>query len=189
VKLYLGKESNNELVLRDFAELPVLFVVYNDKIQLDNYLENLFFVNQEIQSSLVWSVIRIQSRYQIRNLSGDNEFSHLKELEKCVDKHIRASKEHLNTLLIIDDLFNLKLFNNKKDTNFLIKLLEQGQQHHIYLLIGTSGIFRGLLNSLVDFSNSKLCKNILGSFSELVINEDNLLFFRESGHGSFARYF
>jgi hypothetical protein len=191
LKLYLGKTSNDEPVLRDFADLPIVFLVYNEVSQLEKYLKNLSLANDSVSASPHWNTYRVISRYRIEDLAGNSEFDHFKDLKKRLTHHIRFATKNSGskTLLIIDDLFNLKLFTNKADTNFLLKLLEMGEQHFIYLLIGTSGIFRGLLKSLVSFSNAQLKHNISDSFSELVINEEELVFFREKGTGTFMRYF
>jgi hypothetical protein len=181
------------MVLRDFTDLPVVFLVYTNEMQKGKYIRKLLWVDAHFKETPAWNIIWIKSRYEIIELRCDRKFNHFIELEEYLNNNIRKSAKldsgALNTLLMIDDLFNLKLFYKKNDANFFLKLLEKAGEHHIFLLIGTSSLYRGLLNSFMGIANVRSLPDLNSGFSELVINEDDLFFFREKGSGTFIRYF
>lgn len=171
--------------------LPALFVVYNQESHWEKYLQAL---TQSYLPSLVPEdqVVRVISRYRIENVQGAN-FNHWLELEKYLSGIFsrKASQPTSRFLIIIDELFELKITQHKRSARLFSKLLLQGADYGIFLIIGTSGMYKGLLGQLQGWLDNKPVHNssaMLG-FAELIINDDDLYFFREAGSIEFTRFF
>ncbi|MBZ5857609.1 hypothetical protein [Flavihumibacter profundi] len=189
--IYLGRTSDNTTVTRPCAGLPVLFVVYNNESQWHKYLEEF---TQHYASALLPQdrVLRVISRYRLENIQGTN-FTHWLELEQYLTDLFtrKASRPASHFLIIIDELFQLKITQHKKSARLFSKLLMQGADYGIFLIIGTSGMYKGLLSQLQGWLDNKPARNggTMLSFAELIINDDDLYFFREAGDINFVRFF
>ena len=89
---------------------------------------------------------------------------------------------------MIDDIWQLVPKLNKRSSSLLKELLLIGASQHIYLLIGSSLPYRNLLVPLMK-------PNILkgGPFNELgaemIINTDDLIFYRQKNLLEFENYY
>lgn len=107
-------------------------MVYSYRKQWDRYLEHFFMVNEPDPNGCQWTVLRILSRYRIINLSGEMKFSHFNEVEKyltqVMQKDMKSDVGDSKTLVLIDDVFHLKLFNSKKAAKLFLILLEKKEK-------------------------------------------------------------
>jgi hypothetical protein len=93
-------------------------------------------------------------------------------------------------LVFIDDIFEVIMSTKKKTALAFIELLIGAAAVDMFFLLGSSGIYRNLLEQLINVSPS-LKKKLNSSIpeqnisqplgAELVMNPDGLLFFRERG--------
>lgn len=190
LNIYLGRTSDNEIVTRPCAGLPVLFVVYNQESQWQKYLQELRQCNaasfqQQDQ------VLRVVSRYRLENIQGA-DVNHWRELEKYLTARFSSkASQPYRLLIIIDELFQLKITQQIRSARLFSKLLQQGADYGIFLIIGTSGMYKGLLGQLQGWldNNPARVSGTMLSFAELIINDDDLYFFRDAGDISFVRFF
>ena len=91
-------------------------------------------------------------------------------------------------LVFIDDIWQLVPRLNKRNSSILKALLLDGAAQHIYLVVGSSLPYRNLLVQLMQPNISKTGPlNEIGA--EMIINADNLIFFRERNRLEFENYY
>ena len=100
-------------------------------------------------------------------------------------------------VVLMDDIFEVLRSHNLKTTNAFIQLLRKGSLVKIYFIIGSSGIYRNLLQQIINDvpgnakTNNKnvAIKGTHGLGAELVINFDGLIFYKETGEASYRKYY
>ena len=100
-------------------------------------------------------------------------------------------------VVLIDDIFEVLRSHNRKTINAFITLVRKGAMVKIFFIIGSSGIYRKLLQQIINdvTGNSKTNnKNVAtkeghGLGAELVINFDGLIFYKETGEGSYRKFY
>lgn len=101
-------------------------------------------------------------------------------------------------LVFIDDIFEVIMSPHKKTALTFIELLMVAGAGDMYFIMGSSGIYRNLLDQLINVTPSlkkKLSKSLqeqnigqpLGA--ELVMNSDELIFFRERNEKVYGRLY
>ena len=77
---------------------------------------------------------------------------------------------------------------NKTNSNWLKTILKEGAEWHIYIAIGSNFPYRNLLLQLMQPGSKKNSPvNELGA--EIIINPDQLLFFREMNELAFEIFY
>lgn len=190
MQLFLGRSSTNLAILQPVQELPVLFIVYNEESQWQQYLQELMSANPSMY--LDHLVLRVRSRASIES-SGAQQFSSWTELSNWMQARIKdkTDTDQQPTLLLIDELFRLEITRTKTAAIRFAGLLHSAARANIFLVIGTVHLYKGLLNQWFAW----LEKEGRGhprraiDYPELVINEDDLYFFRRPGEMEYERRF
>ena len=214
IPLVIGRQSSGEDHIINLAELPHLFISYSQDVQLpdifSSFITSILQGKNPVQFSLSLSsrlathveplvpaenlLIKFTHKaYEAGEINTIDEYIKVLMLEmktrKLLSNKLAASAgRHLPLLVFIDDIFEIIMSSQKKTTLSFIEMLITGAQQHLYFIMGSSGIYRNLLNQIIIVNPSlqeKLKKNIqpysvnqpLGA--ELVMNPDGLLFFRE----------
>ena len=144
------------------------------------------------------------------------EFNHSKEETspiKNIDEFVRnlfAEMKNRTTLLkkkrlvvlpsmvvLMDDIFEVLRSHNRKTTNAFIQLLRKSSLVGIYFVIGSSGIYRNLLQQIINTIPTKVDTDktfhtvkssaVLGA--ELVMSFDGLIFFKEKSKEVYTKYY
>jgi hypothetical protein len=213
IPLIIGRESSGEECIVNLADLPNLFISYSNEVQLPEMFRT-FITNISLTASSMQFAFSLSNRMakQIRPLASNKillefthadydpaifnsidefigalmlEFKHRKVLSKNSKKSITRQT---GLLVFIEDIFEIIMSPHKKTSLSFIELLITGPTVNIYFIMGSAGIYRNLLNQLINVTPSlqeKLKKSVqaysinqpLGA--ELVMNPDGLLFFRE----------
>ena len=100
-------------------------------------------------------------------------------------------------VVLMDDIFEVLRSHNRKTINAFIALLRKGSFANMYFVIGSSGIYRKLLQQIINdvTGNSKTnnknvaTKEAHGLGAELVINFDGLIFYKETGEGLYRKFY
>lgn len=91
-------------------------------------------------------------------------------------------------LVFIDDIFEVIMLTRKRTALSFIELLISAANVYMYFIMGSSGIYRNLLEQLINVTPSlekKLNKTLQAQTiaqplgAEMVMNPDGLIFFRE----------
>ena len=110
-------------------------------------------------------------------------------------------KKRLNILphmiVIMDDIFEVLRCHNRKTINAFITLLRKGAFVKMFFIIGSSGIYRNLLQQIINdipgnykHNNKNVtAKDSHGLGAELVINFDGLIFYKETEEASYRKYY
>lgn len=190
LQVFLGRSSANLVHLQSIQDLPVLFVVYNEERQWQQYMKELLTVNPDLVSDHL--VLRVRSRATIES-SGAQQFSSWTELSDWL--HTRTKRKSASgqqpTLLLIDELFRLEITRTKKAAIRFAGLLHAAARANIFLVIGTVHLYKGLLNqwfAWLEKEGRGHSRSAL-DYPELVINDDELYFFRPAGRMVYERRF
>ena len=101
-------------------------------------------------------------------------------------------------IVIIDDIFEVIMSPHRKTALAFIELLLEGPLHIMYFIAGSSGIYKNLLNQLINVSPAVKKRfqkaNHTGNINEplaaqLIINADGMVFFKERGEAEFVRLY
>ncbi|HSN61742.1 MAG TPA: hypothetical protein VLR49_12455 [Ferruginibacter sp.] len=213
IPLVIGRQSSGEDHIVNLAALPHLFISYSHDVQLpdifSSFIKSVLQDKKPVQFSLSLSsrlAIQVEplvpeddllikfthKDYEAGKINTIDEYIkvlmlELKTRKLLSNKFTASAGSHLPLLVFIDDIFEI-IMSQKKTSLSFIEMLITGAQQQIYFIMGSSGIYRNLLNQIIIVNPSlqkKLIKNIkpysvnqpLGA--ELVMNPDGLLFFRE----------
>lgn len=205
----------------NLCALPNLFVSYSDDENLPTifqlFLRQLSDDNKGIILALSFgSVVSKQleafteqaSIFIAYNHNGD-EKSEVRNIDEFIqqllvemnDRKALLKKKRLilfpSMVVLIDDIFEVLRSHNRKTINTFITLLRKGSFTKMYFVIGSSGIYRNLLQQIINdvTGNSKNSKTNVskiethGLGAELVINFDGLIFYKETGEGSYRKFY
>lgn len=171
-------------------DLPVLFVVYNEERQWEQYLQELINVNPNFY--LDHLVLRVRSRASIES-SDAQQFSSWTELSNWMQARIKdkSGTAQQPTLLLIDELFRLEITRTKTAAIRFAGLLHAAARANIFLVVGTVHLYKGLLNQWFAWLEKEGPGHSRRAidYPELVINEDDLYFFRKAGEMEYERRF
>lgn len=224
IPLAIGKQSSGEEFVVNLAELPNLFITYSNDIQLPGIFISLIqdLLNNEPAVQLALSVSsRLAEQVKpfvpagsvfidfLHNDFEDGKVNSIDEFITVLKQEMKYRKaffksqadgsEMLPALLVfIDDIFEVLKSKHKKTTLAFIELLMNADSVKMYFILGSSGIYRSLLEQVINV-NPALQKKLNRPFqqtqisqplgAELVINPDGLFFFREKGQQIHARLY
>ena len=205
----------------NICALPNLFVSYSDEEHLPTFFKSFIQQLLDYDSTILLSVSFSSSlSKQLKTFTAASniciEFNHSAEETSAIrniDEFIQQlsaemknritllKKKRLNILphmiVIMDDIFEVLRCHNRKTINDFIALLRKGTFAKMYFIIGSSGIYRNLLQQVINDipSNAKNSKinvrkvETYGLGAELVINFDGLIFYKETGEGSYRKFY
>ena len=213
IPLIIGRQSSGEECTVNLVDLPNLFISHSQEGQLPemfaSLLKNINQLNSPVlfacslsstltarlnplvpQESLLLAFkhghyepgeINVMEEFI---MALTHEFKRRKSLSK---KSATSTPSHTTLVVFIDDIFEVIMCSHKKTVLSFMELLITGAQVKFYFIMGSSGIYRNLLNQLINVSPSlqqKLKKWVQSQHlqplgAELVMNPDGLLFFRE----------
>ena len=224
IPLVIGKQSSGEEFIIDLERLPHLFISHSNDKQLQNIFIQLIgnIVQNEIELHLSLSLSRrmtllikplvpIESLFMEFN-HNDFEDGKINSIDEFVSSLIIEKKNRATLIkkskipmamfpaiiIFIDNIFEIIMAQQKKTALSFIELLLTGAPVKMYFIMGSSGIYRPLLDQLINVS-PVLKKKLKKSFqeqlitqplgAELVINPDGLLFFRERNEKIYTRLY
>ena len=224
IPLVIGKQSSGEEFIIDLERLPHLFISHSNDKQLQNIFIQLIgnIVQNEIELHLSLSLSRrmtllikplvpIESLFMEFN-HNDFEDGKINSINEFVSSLIIEKKNRATLIkkskipmamfpaiiIFIDNIFEIIMAQQKKTALSFIELLLTGAPVKMYFIMGSSGIYRPLLDQLINVS-PVLKKKLKKSFqeqlitqplgAELVINPDGLLFFRERNEKIYTRLY
>ena len=212
--LTIGRQSSGEEVIVNLADLPNLFISYSNEVQLPEIFSSLIkticLSHSTTQFALSFGskLARLlhpllpkemlllhftHGIYDAAKINSMEEFIgalmlEFKRRKILVKNSKRTTASYPGLVVFIDDIFEVIMSPQKKTSLSFIELLITGSIVKIYFIMGSAGIYRNILNQLINVTPAlqhKLKKSIqaysvnqpLGA--ELVMNPDGLLFFRE----------
>lgn len=215
--------STGEVFSINLCELPHIFFSHSNDDQLTNILNS--FIKQVLKNnSLVLlslsfgscSAKQIDVMLPVDSLfmkftHTSNEDTVIRNIDEFIFSLTTEMKKRKSLLkkrsvlpaftamvVFIDDIFEVLRSPNRKTTSGFIELLLQGANHGMYFIMGSSGIYRNLLQQLINagpVSKKILSKipgiqnNIQPLGAELVVNPDGLIFFRKGGESVYVRLY
>lgn len=224
IPLVIGKQSSGEEFIIDLERLPHLFISHSNDKQLQNIFIQLIgnIVQNEIELHLSLSLSRrmtllikplvpIESLFMEFN-HNDFEDGKINSINEFVSSLIIEKKNRATLIkkskipmamfpamiIFIDNIFEIIMAQQKKTALSFIELLLTGAPVKMYFIMGSSGIYRPLLDQLINVSpvlKKKLKKTFQEQLitqplgAELVINPDGLLFFRERNEKIYTRLY
>lgn len=224
IPLVIGKQSSGEEFIIDLDRLPHLFISHSNDKQLQNIfiqlIGNIVYSEIEVQLSLsLSSRMALLIKPLVPMESIFMEFSHTDFEDgeiNSIDEFLRSliiEKKNRATLIkkskipkamfpamiiLIDNIFEVIMAQQKKTALSFIELLITAAPVKMFFIMGSSGIYRPLLDQLINVSPA-LKKKLKKSFqaqlitqplgAELVINPDGLLFYRERNEKIYTRLY
>jgi len=214
IPLVIGRQSSGEAYIVNLAQLPNLFISYSNDAQLPDiflqFIHQLMQHETTIQLSLsLSSRLAEQVKPPVKNESLFIHFSHADYEEgqiNSIDAFIAVLMEEMKTrktifkkstasgyllpamLVFIDNIFEVIMASQRKTAFSFIELLMTAAPVNMFFIMGSSGIYRNLLEQLMMVTpalKKKMKKSVLSQQivqplgAELVMNPDGLLFFRE----------
>ena len=205
----------------NLCALPNLFVSYSDDEDLptllQSFLKQLNDDNKGIILALSFGSIiskqleafTEQSNIFIAYNHNGDEKSEVRNIDEFIQQLLAEMKNRTALLkkkrlmslpsmvVLMDDIFEVLRSHNRKTINAFIALLRKGAFANMYFVIGSSGIYRNLLQQIINdvTGNSKNSKTNVskiethGLGAELVINFDGLIFYKETGEGSYRKFY
>lgn len=190
LQVFLGRSSTNIAFLQSVQDLPVLFVVYNEERQWQQYIAEVLTLNPKLSSDNL--LLQVRSRAAIES-SGTQQFSSWTELSDWLHTRtkLKSASGQQPTLLLIDELFRLEITRTKKAAIRFAGLLHTAARANIFLVIGTVHLYKGLLNQWFAWleKEGRAHSRQALDYPELVINDDELYFFRPAGRMEYERRF
>ena len=100
-------------------------------------------------------------------------------------------------VVLMDDIFEVLRSYNRKTTNAFIQLLRKSALVKIYFVMGSSGIYKNLLQQIINEIPVKLLnpttkdasKSLFILGAELVMNADGLIFLKEKAADVYTKYY
>ena len=210
--LLIGKYSSGELFMADLWKMPNLFVSYSNDEQLPHTF--ITFINDLLRMPSTTVALSLSSRLAahilplippqqtgIKYLHADFQPGKVNTIDEFIKQlviELKTRKQFIKKtkgkavlpplVVLIDNLFEVIRSPDKKVALSFIRLLMRGETVHIFFIMGSPGIYKALLDTLIhiaDGSNRKLKSIIIPKKppqplgAELVINPDGLLFYRE----------
>lgn len=198
----IGYTSNGIQAKKDLLSTSHLFVSYISAKQIKAFLTLLLHNNATAITQCLFiskkdNLISLPESILFSNYVYDNPqkgsiqyrnklFTKIFQLLK---KRKSQKKPSTNLVLIyVDDIWQLVPKLDKKNGLLLKELLMDGAAYQIYFIIGSTLPYRNLLLQLMQPNFSKHSPmNEIGA--EMIINPDDLLFFREKNQLNFDSYY
>ena len=222
IPLHIGKDSSGNNFVADLLSMPNLFISYSSSDQLPEIFLSFLRVMNQPELKLALSLNSSLSREAGRLVSGEHvigQFNHgeckdgdinsigafikfLKKeagIRKPLLKRDRSMIQAMPSVVIfIDNIFEIFAAKNRLPAINFLELLIEASSLKMYFILGSPGIYRGLLDEVIKVSPSLQRKagailstskisQILGA--ELVVNPDGLLFFREKEEKVHRRFY
>lgn len=201
--------------------LPNLFLSYSKDTDLptvcNSFLQQLSRYDANILISLsVSSSLSTQLKTFTKTLKLYIEFNHSGDENSAVrntDEFILTLFEEMKNrttmlkkkpllvlpLLVVfmDDIFEVLRSKNRKTTSAFILLLRIGASVKIFFIIGSVGIYRNLLEQIINelpvkptsIKSTDASKSFQVLGAELVMNFDGLIFFKEKGEFIYKTFY
>ena len=224
IPLAIGKQSSGEAFIINICALPNLFITYSNDFQLQgifiSFIQRLHQQDPALQFALsLSSLLAEQVKPCVQTDAIFIEFLHndatggkinsveefitalrseMKKRQALLRKKADYSLRLPSLIVFIDDIFEVLKSKHKKTVLAFIELLTGAVNCNMYFILGSSGIYRNLLNQVINLNpalqeklqrpgNTAQITQPLGA--ELVINPDGLLFFREKGRQIHTRLY
>jgi hypothetical protein len=220
--IVVGKNSSGNDYIINLEALPNLFISYYEEEQLETIFNHLILdlINNKSPVQLAVSFSRklsenllpliVDRKIEIQFVHSETKevinsidefisalFLELKNRRKIKNKRIQKLSDTI-IVVFIDNIFEVIMSSHKKIGLAFIELLVNGPHRSIYFITGSSGIYKNLLDQLINLSPA-LKRKLQGSkhnlkideplAAELIINPDGLIFFRERIKKDFVRLF
>ena len=194
----LGYNSEGKKIDKSILTVSNLFVSYSTQPQIRDFLKRLSINNDNADTQWL-EICRESNRLSfpegtsIENYVYDNPscgsilskeklFTNPHKLLKKRQTQKKLLQETL--IILIDDIWQVMPGLNKMNSNWLKTILKEGAEWRIYFVIGSNFPYRNLLLQLMQPGSKKNSPvNELGA--EIIINPDQLLFFREMNELAF----
>ena len=198
----IGYTSNGLQAKKDLLSTSHLFVSYISVEQIKTFLTRLLQHN----STAITQCLFISKKDNLISLPGSILFSNyvydnpqkgtihyrnklFTKIYQLLKKRKLQKKPSKNLVLVyVDDIWQLVPKLDKKNGLWLKELLMDGAAYQICFIIGSTLPYRNLLLQLMQPNFSKHSPmNEIGA--EMIINPDDLLFFREKNQLNFDSYY
>ena len=224
ISLTIGRQSSGEECIVNLSDLPNLFISYSNDVQLPEIFSSLIKTistsHPDLQFALSFGS-RLTTLLQplVRNETLLLQFTHVdydpakintmeefigaimlefKRRNILVKNSKRTTVSYPSLVVFIDDIFGVIMSPKKKTSLSFIELLITGSIVNIYFILGSAGIYRNILNQLINVTPAlqlKLKKSMQAyninqpMGAELVMNPDGLLFYRERNEKIYRRLY
>jgi hypothetical protein len=198
----IGYTSNGLQAKKDLLSTSHLFVSYINTEQIKSFLSRLLQHNATGITQCMFiskkdNLISLPDSILFSNYVYDNpEKGTIQYRNKLFTKVFQLLKKRklqkkpsTNLVLVyVDDIWQLVPKLDKRNSLWLKELLMDGAAFHIFFIIGSTLPYRNLLLQLMQPNISKHSPmNKIGA--EMIINPDDLLFFREKNQLNFDSFY
>ncbi len=201
ISFEVGKKSDGSLVIYDLCNLPNLFVSYQTHQEFMSFINAI--LNQQFKKNIE-SLLIYQRKFPINThiknetfIYNDPESGTIKNFNKLFITPIKTFKktknnkdDFYNTLIIIDDIWQIVPKLKKRSANQFKQLLNEGSAEGIHFIIGSSLPYRNLLLQLMANKSEDNKSGVINQIgAEMIFNIDGLIFFREKNNIAFQTYY
>lgn len=200
--IIIGKTSDDRQLKLPLSELPHLFICYSEKKQLADYLNTSGLLNDKnVQFSIasgsdffnyiapVAAGMDIRNRF-IKSSIDSQAGTKAGFLQQLIRELKQRKKQPTPTphVIIMDDILDFVITPKKQTGEQLLQLLKEGPACGMHVIAASIRTYQNLVRQLNTFS-AKHDEAITRSAAELIINPDDLFFFRERTAEEYTRYF
>ena len=224
ISLTIGRQSSGEECIVNLTDLPNLFISYSNEVQLPEIFSLLIKTISTSYPAMQFALSfgsRLTTLLQplVEKETLLLQFTHVdydpakintmeefigaimlefKRRKILVKNSKRSTSSYLSLVVFIDDIFEVIMSPQKKSSLSFIELLITGSIVNIYFILGSAGIYRNILNQLINVTPAlqlKLKKYVQAyninqpMGAELVMNPDGLLFYRERNEKIYRRLY
>jgi hypothetical protein len=198
----LGYNSDGKKIDKSILTVSHLFVSYTTQPQIRDFLKRLS-INNENDHTQWLEICRESNRLSFPQGTSMESYVYdnpscgsILSKEKLFTSPLRLLKKRQNQkklsqetlIILIDDIWQVMPGLNKMNSNWLKTILMDGAEQQIYFVIGSNFPYRNLLLQLMQPGSKKNSPvNELGA--EIIINPDQLLFFREMNELAFEIFY
>lgn len=198
----LGYNSDGKKIDKSILTVSHLFVSYTTQPQIRDFLKRLS-INKENDHTQWLEICRESNRLSFPEGTSMESYVYdnpscgsILSKEKLFTSPLRLLKKRQNQkklsqetlIIVIDDIWQVMPGLNKMNSNWLKTILKEGAEWRIYFVIGSNFPYRNLLLQLMQPGSKKNSPvNELGA--EIIINPDQLLFFREKNELAFEIFY
>jgi hypothetical protein len=198
----LGYNSDGKKIDKSILTVSHLFVSYTTQPQIRDFLKRLS-INNENDHTQWLEICRESNRLSFPEGTSMESYVYdnpscgsILSKEKLFTSPLRLLKKRQNQkklsqetlIIVIDDIWQVIPGLNKMNSNWLKTILNEGAEWRIYFVIGSNFPYRNILLQLMQPGSKKNSPvNELGA--EIIINPDQLLFFREMNELAFEIFY
>ena len=163
----------NAILNQQFKKNIESLLIYQRKFPINTHIKNETFIYNDPESGTIKNFNKLF-------------ITPIKTFKKTKNN----KDDFYNTLIIIDDIWQIVPKLKKRSANQFKQLLNEGSAEGIHFIIGSSLPYRNLLLQLMANKSEDNKSGVINQIgAEMIFNIDGLIFFREKNNIAFQTYY